>query len=133
MIADEKILSARTAESLLADMTAYKAFLVGPGLGQADDFMATLLTASDGDSHHLPKLPPMIVDADGLNLLAETVDWSERLPAGTILTPHMGEMARLMGVSLEEAKGRDRVDLAREKAAEWNSVVLLKGAYTAVS
>jgi NAD(P)H-hydrate epimerase len=41
----------------------------------------------------------VVVDADGLNILARTKNWSEMLPAGSILTPHPGEMARLMACS----------------------------------
>ena len=78
-------------------------------------------------------IPPLVVDADGLNLLAEMDDWPAHLPAGTILTPHPGEMARLTSVSIRKLKQYDRVELARSKAAEWNCVVLLKGAYTVVA
>ena len=43
-------------------------------------------------------LPPLVVDADGLNLLSQLPDWPAQLPPRTILTPHPGEMARLMGI-----------------------------------
>jgi NAD(P)H-hydrate epimerase len=124
---DEDVLSEEAAHDLLKEMGLYKALLVGPGLYKAAGFMEALL------SSEAASLPPMVVDADGLNLLAEMDDWPGRLPAGTILTPHVGEMARLMGLSPAEIKGRDRVELAREKAAEWNCLVLLKGAYTVVA
>jgi NAD(P)H-hydrate epimerase len=81
----------------------------------------------------LEELPPLIVDADGLNVLANSPDWAQQLPPNTILTPHPGEMARLMGVSLADVQATDRVELARAKAQEWGHVVLLKGAYTVVA
>ncbi|MCI0396780.1 MAG: NAD(P)H-hydrate dehydratase [Chloroflexi bacterium] len=126
LIADENVLGAAAAQAILEDIAAYKALLVGPGLYQADDFLETLLAARE-------QLPPLVVDADGLNLLAQVDDWPARLPANTILTPHPGEMARLMGVKPAELRARDRIELAREKAAEWNCILLLKGAYTVVA
>lgn len=103
-----------------------RALLVGPGLDQAAAFMAALLAARDS-------LPPLVLDADALNLLARMEDWPGLLPAGSILTPHPGEMARLMGVSLAELKEMDRVALAQAQAQAWGQVVLLKGAYTVVA
>jgi hydroxyethylthiazole kinase-like uncharacterized protein yjeF len=78
-------------------------------------------------------VPPLVVDADGLNLLSAMPGWPERLPAETILTPHPGEMARLMGEGLGQVKEQDRVELAQAKAAEWDCILLLKGAYTVVA
>ena len=77
--------------------------------------------------------PPLIVDADGLNLLAQMPDWPSRLPPNTILTPHPGEMARLVGRPLPAVRDEERVALARECAAAWGHVVLLKGAYTVIA
>ena len=104
-------------------MTRYDALLVGPGLGDsADSFLAELFSATD--------LPPLVVDADGLNFLARQPDWPDLLPKPSILTPHPGEMARLVGKSIADV---DRVALAREKSAEWGHIVVLKGAYTVVA
>ena len=75
---------------------------------------------------------PLVVDADALNALAQSEHGIEHLPANAILTPHPGEMARLCGCSTQEVRA-DRLGLARRKAAEWNVVVLLKGAYTVVA
>lgn len=126
LITDRSILSARAADSLLATLDQYKAMLVGPGLHDAGEFMERILEKKDS-------LPPLVIDADGLNLLAERTGWSEKLPANTILTPHPGEMARLMGRRLSEVQQEDRVELARTKASEWNCVVLLKGAFTVIA
>lgn len=75
---------------------------------------------------------PLVVDADALNALAQSEHGVEHLPVNAILTPHPGEMARLCGCSTQEVRA-DRLGLARRKAAEWNVVVLLKGAYTVVA
>ncbi len=127
LIADENELGAQSAEMLLEDMATYQALLVGPGLHRASAFVQRLIS-SDGHD-----LPPTVIDADGLNILAELLDWPAFLPDRTILTPHPGEMARLMGVSLAEMKSLDRVALAQEKAVEWRCVLLLKGAYTVIA
>ena len=126
----------------------YDALLVGPGLGgekTTGEFVALLL---DGGRHQQPKsigfgvsptpatapipLPPTVIDADGLNLLAKIPEWWRMLPRLCVLTPHPGEMARLQGCTTEQVE-RDRLGVARTSALEWNSVVVLKGAYTIVA
>ena len=101
------------------------ALLVGPGLDAATGFIKALFNGSP--------LPPLLVDADGLNLLAAQPDWWSRLPPRTVLTPHPGEMARLLGSDLAAVLAADRVALAREAAARWGHIVLLKGAFTVVA
>ncbi|MCB9421105.1 MAG: NAD(P)H-hydrate dehydratase [Ardenticatenaceae bacterium] len=123
-VPDTEVFSAASLSFLQENVSA-KAMLVGPGLDDAREFMTALLTAEN--------LPPLVVDADGLNLLAQLPDWAAQLPPRTILTPHPGEMSRLMGIPLAELKGRDRVELAQEQAAQWGHIVLLKGAYTVVA
>ncbi|HFQ94116.1 MAG TPA: NAD(P)H-hydrate dehydratase [Anaerolineae bacterium] len=125
-VVDKTLLSAETARQLLAQMGQYKALLTGPGLGDAADFLTTLLAGKK-------TLPPLVVDADGLNILSRLPDWPSLLPPDTILTPHPGEMSRLMGISLRELKARDRVAAAQEQAQTWGHIVLLKGAYTVVA
>lgn len=77
-------------------------------------------------------LPPLVVDADALNALAQTEDWATYLPHNSVFTPHPGEMARLCGLSTKEVQAR-RWELTQEKAREWGQVVLLKGAFTVVA
>ena len=129
----------------------YDALLLGPGLTQEKEtvaFVHTLLGleaserkgrmgfVSSGPSRPAegPELPPLVVDADGLNALAKAGEWWKRLPPGTILTPHPGEMARLMGdeVTTKEVQA-DRDGHARRMARRWNAVVVLKGAFTVIA
>lgn len=77
-------------------------------------------------------LPPLVIDADGLNLLAELDRWWERLPAETILTPHPGEMSRLSGIEIDAIQA-DRWGIAAQKAAAWNVILVLKGAHTLIA
>lgn len=111
------------------DVTAlldYNALLVGPGWGQSDEKAALL------DNLLARELPPLVIDADGLNLLSQMQDWWEKLPADTIITPHPGEMSRLSGLSTQEIQS-NRYQVAQEKAAAWNVVLVLKGAHTLIA
>ncbi len=77
-------------------------------------------------------LPPMVVDADGLKLLARIEDWPNKLPKPAVLTPHPGEMAVLTGET-REAVQADRLEIASRYAQEWGHVVVLKGAMTVIA
>ena len=103
-----------------------RALLVGPGLAHApgtDDFVAAVLRNA--------RSVATVIDADGLNALARTSDWSALLPARTVLTPHDGEAARLAGRVVPT--GAARIAFAERYAREWKAVVVLKGAVTVVS
>lgn len=76
-----------------------------------------------------------VLDADGLNAAASLMNGGEELPRPAkelILTPHPGEMSRLTGLSVEAVQA-DRESIARRYAAQWNAVVVLKGARTVVA
>ncbi len=85
-----------------------------------------------GKTKGTPPLPPLVVDADALRILADIPDWWKLLPAGSIITPHPGEMAALTGLSVKEVQER-RLDLALLFAKEWNQIVVLKGALTVIA
>jgi NAD(P)H-hydrate epimerase len=72
---------------------------------------------------------PAVLDADALFALAGHTDRLLQAPAPRVLTPHLGEMARLTGLATEALDG-DRIALARRFAREWGAVVVLKGAPT---
>ncbi|NWF68607.1 MAG: bifunctional hydroxymethylpyrimidine kinase/phosphomethylpyrimidine kinase [Chloroflexi bacterium] len=153
---DMGVLSEKAAEMIREELGAYQALLLGPGWGREETTRTMLKTlldkpaeapakrgkrsigflaakAEQGEEESaLSSLPPLVIDADGLNLLSEIEEWWKLLPANTILTPHPGEMARLAGLSTEEVQAQ-RLELARSKAAEWQAVVLLKGAHTVVA
>lgn len=120
-----QMLDADSANFLANQLNQYNALLIGPGLGKAQEFILKLL--------ELPQLPPLVIDADGLNVLANIPNWHILLPHHTILTPHPGEMARLMGISAEALAQMDRLAIAQTHAREWNQIVLLKGAYTVIA
>jgi NAD(P)H-hydrate epimerase len=72
---------------------------------------------------------PVVLDADGLNAFAGRASELEGAAGPRVLTPHLGEMERLTGVSAAELEEK-RIDLAREWAQRWRAVVVLKGAPT---
>jgi NAD(P)H-hydrate epimerase len=74
----------------------------------------------------------IVLDADGLNLLAENMSGLRDAVAPLVLTPHPGEMGTLTGLSTDEVQGQ-RLTLARDRAAEWDCHVVLKGANTVVA
>ena len=116
------------AELVLEALPDYDALLVGCGLGQSDGAVRLLerLLLSGAD------LPPVVVDADGLNIMAGTPRWWEQLDRDAVLTPHPGEMGRLSGSSAAELQ-RDRVGSAEDAARRWGKTVVMKGAYTVVA
>jgi NAD(P)H-hydrate epimerase len=103
------------------------ACLIGPGLSQADTTARFLEGVIE-----LENLPPLILDADGLRLLSRIENWPSKLPSGSILTPHPGEMAVLTGLSVDEIQA-DRVGIAEHYAREWDQILLLKGAHTVIA
>ena len=147
---DMGVLNTDAVRVLIEKIKGYQALLVGPGLStekEAVAFVRRLLDveppakkarlgfqASTVEAEpDKVALPPLVVDADALNALAEVDGWAERLPRPSILTPHPGEMARLMQLEDKAALDQDRVGIARARAAEWGHIVILKGAFTVVA
>ncbi|MBF8267647.1 MAG: NAD(P)H-hydrate epimerase [Dehalococcoidia bacterium] len=126
---EEGILSPAASEVFLSEAPGYQALLVGCGLGQRPEVAGLLGQALL--SARRPEIP-VVLDADALNLMSQIPEWWLRLRGEAVLTPHPGEMSRLTGQSTVEIQ-RSRLSIAREKAAQWNKVVALKGAYTVVS
>ena len=102
---------------------------IGPGLGQSDDtarFCIGLLEATG---------MPAVIDADGLNILANDPAALTRIVRGTrtvVLTPHPGEMARLAGISTADVQA-NRLEVARNFALKHGVTVVLKGSRTVIA
>jgi hydroxyethylthiazole kinase-like uncharacterized protein yjeF len=101
-----------------------QAWVAGPGMGTGDDAAALLAAV-------LRTSLPVLVDADGITLLAQHRELLDR-PAPTLLTPHAGELARLTGAERADIEAR-RLYHARAAAAELGVTVLLKGSTTVVA
>lgn len=143
----------RSIEAIVAKLEKSAALLVGPGLSE-DDAAGNLLAALFGKHPARNAIgfaahdgatgagsgsivgrqgKPFVVDADGLNWLAKQPDWPAMLPAGlAVLTPHVGEMSRLLDKSADEIVA-DPTATVRLAAKSWGQTVVLKYGYTAVS
>jgi len=99
---------------------------LGPGVGTHADTVALVRRLAAAVDR------PMVIDADGLNALVGALDGLHERAAATVLTPHPGEAARLLGVSAKEVNA-DRLASARRLAGESGSVVILKGARTVIA
>ncbi|WP_327273481.1 NAD(P)H-hydrate dehydratase [Streptomyces sp. NBC_01224] len=100
-----------------------QAWVVGPGLGDGTEAVEAVRGVLAADV-------PVLVDADGLRLLDATAVRSRTAP--TVLTPHAGEAAALLGVPREEVE-TGRLAAVRELAARYRATVLLKGSTTLVA
>ena len=116
-------------DQLLEAAEAADAIVIGPGLGQTPEAMGRLT--------RLVRLPkPMVIDADGLNLLAQQKRWPTFFKAHAVLTPHPGEMKRLgklLGVDAVPTDDAGRSALAADAARAFGQVVVLKGDRTVVT
>ena len=100
--------------------------ILGPGLSQSD-------TAKDIVDYVLNNAEiPVIMDADALNIVSKDISVLKRYSSTVIITPHIGEMTRLTGMSAEEIKS-DRMKVASEFAQNNNSIVVMKDAVTVVA
>jgi len=148
---DMGVINEPAVKVLRKEIDGYSALLLGPGWGRepvTGDFLRELLQPKEEirrsraigfvpiapQEEDVPgaELPPLVIDADGLNLLASFEDWPGLVPPGTILTPHPGEFARLTGLEIDDVQA-NRLALAGEKAAEWGCTVVLKGAFTVIA
>jgi ADP-dependent NAD(P)H-hydrate dehydratase len=118
-----------TPSELRSAASAAKAIVIGPGLGQS--------TAARDRLMRLVRLEtPMLVDADGLNMLAAGKRWPTFFKSHAVLTPHPGEMKRLgklIGRNEVPTDDDRRIDLAIEAANAFGQVIVLKGDRTVVT
>lgn len=105
-----------------ADAGRVQAWVVGPGVG-------TGAAAREAVAFALGTDLPVLVDADGLSVLAAEPDLVAGRSAPTLLTPHAGEFARVAGVDPAD----DRIGRTRDLAARWGVTVLLKGRATVIA
>jgi NAD(P)H-hydrate epimerase len=99
---------------------------VGPGLsvgGETKDAVFSIIKSSK---------VPIVLDADGINLLAKDLSVLRNLRTQMVITPHPGEMARLLGISVKEVQS-DRINIARSFSKEWGVITVLKGSRTIIA
>lgn len=116
----------RIEASLASALTKRHAVVIGPGLGIHEHAREALTYVLQ----HVQV--PLVIDADALTLLAENPQLAAHLPANAVLTPHSGELARLLGVNSETIEN-DRYGYVRRAAEKLGCVVMLKGAHTLIA
>jgi len=102
------------------------AWALGPGIGQNDDvnvFVKEMLAKCS---------LPVVIDADGLNAVASETSMLKKKAGPAVLTPHPGEMARLVGKSTKEVL-EDRLNICLDFAREYDVCLVLKGAHTLIA
>jgi hydroxyethylthiazole kinase-like uncharacterized protein yjeF len=109
----------------LSQLDPFSVVVLGPGLGVSEDVVQLCGRLVREATR------PMVVDADGLTALSRDGNWSSG-SAVLVLTPHPGEMARLLGVTVAAVQG-DRIGVARRFATERDAYVVLKGARTVLA
>ena len=109
------------------------ALAIGPGLGTSH--VATQWLKACLESENIP----LVIDADALNLIADSSELlsalqlrNQRYPSQTVLTPHPGEAARLLGQSTSDIQA-DRVNAVQKLASLTQSIVILKGQHTLIA
>jgi NAD(P)H-hydrate epimerase len=129
---DAGALSAAAGAVIIDRLASYDVLLIGPGLGQGDgvrSVVAGVLAAAPAS------LRGCVIDADALNVLGAmtgATPWPASIHTPCVLTPHPGEMARLLGSTVAAVQD-DRLNVATRAAAEWKQTVVLKGAHTVVA
>lgn len=130
--------------SLPADLGKYSAVAVGPGIGRSETAAAALEKLLECLPQY-PGISTTVLDADALNIISERPEMMAMIPESSVLTPHIGELSRLLRAAgncglLEDvapagAPWRDdlhKVALVRQLCARLKSVIVLKGAHTMV-
>jgi len=103
-----------------------KAMAIGPGISstkQTKELISTIIDQLD---------IPLVIDADGINVLAGELSLLKKYKASLIITPHPGEMSRLVGASIEEIQ-KDRIGFTMALARRIGAIVVLKGARTVIA
>lgn len=115
------MLSEAAIPEILEQLPRMDAVLIGPGLGQSEGTLAVVKAVLESFAG------PVVLDADGINVLAAHKDILRGRTGPAILTPHPGEFARLGG------KDGDRITAAVEMARDLGAVILLKGHRTIIT
>lgn len=113
-------------KTLTQALSRVNAVLIGCGLGKSSAAHSEVAQVLKNSA------VPVILDADGINLLAEHIDVLKTAGAPLVLTPHPGEMARLLNTTVADVQAH-RPEVARRFALEHHAVLVLKGAGTLVA
>jgi len=120
------ILDETSVNRIMDLLSDKKCLAIGPGIGTAPETQKLF-------KHLLQEnTKPVVIDADGLNILAGHIEILKGLDTPVVLTPHPGEMARLIGTTSADVQ-KDRIKCARNFSTKFDVHVVLKGARTVVA
>jgi len=123
---NEGKLSLKCIDAILKHLLNMNCVLFGPGLGQSEDIniiaQKIIRTCTT----------PLIIDADGLNAISQNINILKEKKTDIIITPHPGEMARLLGKDISYINS-NRIAVAKQFSDEYNVTVVLKGAHTVIT
>jgi NAD(P)H-hydrate epimerase len=119
-------LSAADLDALLHALEDKSSLVIGPGIPRGDETGRMIASLLERISI------PCVIDADGLNALTDDPDVLRRAKAPVILTPHPGEMARLLGTTAGAVQ-EHRTEAARRAAETFQAIVVLKGSATLIA
>ncbi|MGB5981615.1 MAG: NAD(P)H-hydrate dehydratase [Nonlabens sp.] len=97
---------------------------IGPGMGQEEGSVSAFAKAIKKQSS------PIVIDADGLNILSKNLDLLNHIPKNSVLTPHDGELKRLLG---DWKTDYERLEKAKDFSKKHDLILVLKGAYTIIT
>lgn len=122
----EAMVQSDTDEKRITDITlnfSPSSIAIGMGIGQSLDTKKALLELFK--THDCP----IVIDADALNLIATHKELKESIPKGSILTPHPGELKRLLG---DWENDYDKLELTKKLSRKHEVIIIIKGAYTTI-
>ncbi len=119
------ILGGGAAADIIKRAAAADVLAIGPGLGTSESTLEVVREVL------LKAEVPVVIDADALTALQGHLDILTQMQAPKVLTPHPGELARLLDMTPEQVD-RERLALAEKYAHDWNSVLIIKGAPTVI-
>ena len=120
------VLEESSFDAIMELLAEKKCLAIGPGIGTADETVNLVHRAIQEST------VPVVIDADGLNSLAGHIQILKKLKTPAVLTPHPGEMARLLNIPASQIQ-KDRVSVARDFARKFKVHLVLKGAKTVIA
>lgn len=123
---EEETISQAAVDTLLPYLEKSDVVIIGPGMTTHPETTRFLFT-------FLPRVKvPLIVDADAINIIAQNVGFFKKIRSPFILTPHPGELSRLVNITPQKIN-EERIDLAPKLAKDFGGVLVLKGAPTIIA
>jgi len=120
------VININQISKIITDSVDVDVIAIGPGCGTSSEMSELVRQMIEVVEC------PLVIDADGLNVLAKNVSWLNHKKAEIILTPHPGEMARLMGITIDEVTDHP-IEVAKQFAKEHDVILVLKGSRTVIA